>query len=220
MIITQLPPTPVPTLLPSPAFPRRNDPHPHGRAARQGGLPPFVKVAALPADAGLAAPHPRTGFDQGFLVTTDLGRIGYLEALPNRPTLADASCVPSSDILVQWQSASRPDSSPTIRRCCVGNWICSPSGFVSRHLGHALSDDEGGDRVRLPFPHRFRLAQRKSSFTGIHAPQPDGRRGAASLVPGILDFQDAVSEPIAYDVVPSSATPSFPGRKSREIDWV
>ncbi|MET5020436.1 phosphotransferase, partial [Burkholderia pseudomallei] len=43
---------------------------------------PFVKVAGLLAEAGLAAPRILDqDLDAGLLVLTDLGRIGYLEAL-------------------------------------------------------------------------------------------------------------------------------------------
>ncbi|MFO1405388.1 MAG: phosphotransferase [Azonexus sp.] len=185
---------------------------------------PFVKVAALLADAGLAAPRIlEQDFDQGFLVLTDLGRIGYLEALQADPTLADALMRPVLDILVQWQSASRPGILPPYDQALLRRELdLFPEWFVGRHLGHALSDDE---KAVIEFAFRFlidsALAQPKVFVHRDFMPRNlMVVESAASLVPGILDFQDAVYGPIAYDVVSLFRDAFISWEEEQEIDWV
>ncbi len=65
---------------------------------------PFIHVAGLLAKADLAAPRILDkDLDKGFLVLTDLGRIGYLDALNADLSLADLLIRPVLDVLVKWQ---------------------------------------------------------------------------------------------------------------------
>ena len=74
---------------------------------------PFIHVAGLLAKADLAAPRILDkDLDNGFLVLTDLGRIGYLDALNADLSLADLLMRPVLDALVQWQLASQPATLP------------------------------------------------------------------------------------------------------------
>ena len=74
---------------------------------------PFVLVAGLLAKAGLAAPRIlEEDLDNGLLVLTDLGRIGYLDALNADLSMADLLIRPVLDVLVKWQLSSTAATLP------------------------------------------------------------------------------------------------------------
>lgn len=74
---------------------------------------PFIKVAGLLAKAKLAAPRILDqDLDNGFLVLTDLGRIGYLDALNADLSMADTLMRPVLDVLIQWQLSSTAATLP------------------------------------------------------------------------------------------------------------
>jgi len=185
---------------------------------------PFVQVAELLAEAGLAAPRVEAAdFDQGFLVLTDLGRIGYLEAFQAEPDLADVLMRPVLDTLVRWQQASRPDVLPPYDEALLRRELdLFPEWFVGRHLGHALSDD---DKAVLEQTFRFlidsALAQPKVFVHRDFMPRNlMVVESEANLTPGVIDFQDAVYGPIAYDVVSLFRDAFISWEEEQEIDWV
>jgi aminoglycoside/choline kinase family phosphotransferase len=77
---------------------------------------PFIHVAGLLAKADLAAPRILDhDLDNGFLVLSDLGRIGYLDALNADLSLADFLIRPVLDTLVQWQLSVKSKHAATLR---------------------------------------------------------------------------------------------------------
>jgi len=185
---------------------------------------PFIQVAALLQEAGLSAPRILDqDLDNGFLVLTDLGRIGYLQALQADDSLADALIRPVLDVLVRWQQASRPGVLPPYDETLLRRELdLFPEWFVSRHLGHQLSDDE---KKTLESTFRFlldsALAQPKVFVHRDFMPRNlMVVESEATLVPGILDFQDAVYGPIAYDVVSLFRDAFISWDEERELDWV
>ena len=67
----------------------------------------FVRVAGLMADAGLNVPRViADDFERGFLLLSDLGSAGYLQAL-NTDT-ADDLILDAIDALLRWQLAGNP----------------------------------------------------------------------------------------------------------------
>ncbi len=185
---------------------------------------PFIHVAGLLAKAGLAAPRI---LDQdlanGFLVLTDLGRVGYLDALNADPGLADTLMRPVLDVLVKWQLSSRAGILPPYDATLLRRELdLFPEWFVGRHLGYQLSDDE---KVMLDRTFRFLIN------SALNQPKVFTHRdfmprnlmvveSEASLTPGIIDFQDAVYGPIAYDVVSLFRDAFISWDEEQEIDWV
>jgi N-acetylmuramate 1-kinase len=185
---------------------------------------PFIHVAGLLARAGLAAPRV---VDQdlvnGFLVLTDLGRIGYLDALNADRSLADTLMRPVLDVLVKWQLSSRASTLPPYDAMLLRRELdLFPEWFVGRHLGYQLSDDE---KVMLDRTFRFLIN------SALNQPKVFTHRdfmprnlmvveSEASLTPGIIDFQDAVYGPIAYDVVSLFRDAFISWDEEQEIDWV
>jgi aminoglycoside/choline kinase family phosphotransferase len=185
---------------------------------------PFIHVAGLLAKAGLAAPRI---LDQdlanGFLVLTDLGRVGYLDALNADPGLADTLMRPVLDVLVKWQLSSRAGILPPYDATLLRRELdLFPEWFVGRHHGYPLSDDE---KVMLDRTFRFLIN------SALNQPKVFTHRdfmprnlmvveSEASLTPGIIDFQDAVYGPIAYDVVSLFRDAFISWDEEQEIDWV
>lgn len=185
---------------------------------------PFIHVAGLLARAGLAAPRV---LDQdlanGFLVLTDLGRIGYLDALNADLGLADMLMRPVLDVLVKWQLSSSASTLPPYDATLLRRELdLFPEWFVGRHLGYQLSNEE---LIMLDRSFRFlinsALAQPKVFTHRDFMPRNLMLvESEASLTPGIIDFQDAVYGPIAYDVVSLFRDAFISWDEEQEIDWV
>lgn len=185
---------------------------------------PFIHVAGLLAEAGLMAPRVLDqDLDQGFLVLTDLGRIGYLDALQAEPDLADILMRPLLDILVQWQKASRPGVLPPYDGALLRRELdLFPEWYLGRHLGQTLN---AGDKATLEATFRVlidaALAQPKVFVHRDFMPRNlMVVESEATLTPGIIDFQDAVYGPIAYDVVSLFRDAFISWEEDQEIDWV
>jgi len=185
---------------------------------------PFIHVAGLLAKADLAAPRVLDqDLDNGFLVLTDLGRIGYLDALNADLSLADLLIRPVLDALVRWQLASKPATLPPYDATLLRRELdLFPEWFVGRHLGVALSDDE---QAMLDKTFKFlidsALAQPKVFVHRDFMPRNlMVVESAERLTPGIIDFQDAVYGPITYDVVSLFRDAFISWDEEQEIDWV
>ncbi len=185
---------------------------------------PFIHVAGLLAKAGLAAPRILDqDLDNGFLVLTDLGRIGYLEALNADLSLADTLMRPVLDALVTWQLSTRAGTLPPYDAILLRRELdLFPEWFVGRHLGVQLTDEEKTQLDRtFKFLIKSALAQPKVFVHRDFMPRNlMVVESEARLTPGIIDFQDAVIGPIAYDVVSLFRDAFISWDEEQEIDWV
>ncbi len=185
---------------------------------------PFIHVAGLLAKAKLAAPRTLDqDLEHGFLVLTDLGRIGYLDALNADRSLADALMRPVLDVLVQWQLASTAATLPPYDGHLLRRELdLFPEWFLGRHLNLDLSED---DRSMLDRTFKFLIN------SALNQPKVFVHRdfmprnlmvveSEATLTPGIIDFQDAVYGPITYDVVSLFRDAFISWDEEQEIDWV
>ncbi len=185
---------------------------------------PFIHVAGLLAKADLAGPRILDkDLDNGFLVLTDLGRIGYLDALNADPSLADTLMRPVLDVLVKWQLSSRASTLPPYDANLLRRELdLFPEWFIGRHLGFELADE---DKVMLDRTFKFlinsALAQPKVFVHRDFMPRNlMVVESAERLTPGVIDFQDAVYGPITYDVVSLFRDAFISWNEEQEIDWV
>ena len=185
---------------------------------------PFIHVAGLLAKANLAAPRVLDqDLDNGFLVLTDLGRIGYLEALNADLSLADLLIRPVLDVLVKWQQASTAATLPPYDATLLRRELdLFPEWFIGRHLSIQLDDNE---KIMLDRTFKFlinsALAQPKVFVHRDFMPRNlMVVESAETLTPGIIDFQDAVYGPITYDVVSLFRDAFISWDEEQEIDWV
>ena len=185
---------------------------------------PFIKVAALLAKAGLAAPRVLDqDLEQGFLLLTDLGRIGYLEALHADLSLADTLIRPVLDTLVRWQLASSAATLPPYDAALLRRELeLFPEWFIGRHLGVTLDANE-----KLLLERSFKyLINSALNQPKVYVHRDFMPRNLMlveseqALTPAIIDFQDAVYGPITYDVVSLFRDAFISWDEEQEIDWV
>jgi N-acetylmuramate 1-kinase len=185
---------------------------------------PFVEVARLMAGAGLNAPEV-LNWDEtnGFMLLSDLGDQTMMAAI--NPNDADTNLplyLQAVDALIAWQLASRPGVLPPYDAALLRRELeLFPEWYVGRHRGLTV----GGD-IRQTLDAAFQLIiERNLAWPSVFvhrdfmprnlmvAPTlPEGahfslgRPGGKTALPvhpsplGILDFQDAVSGPITYDI--------------------
>ena len=178
---------------------------------------PFVKVAALLRDAGLNAPRVLAqDLAQGFLLLTDLGAQTFLDVLDDAS--APALFSSATDALVTWQLASRPGVLPPYDEAVLRREMALfPEWYVGRHLGLALSDAQ-----RQALEGVFAalvaccLAQPR---VYVHRDYMPRNLMVSDPNPGILDFQDALEGPIAYDAVSLFRDAFISWDEERTLDW-
>ena len=174
---------------------------------------PFVKVAALMAEAGLHAPRV-LAWDEalGFMLLSDLGAQTMLDVIaPPAETLAMAEPTPAHldlyidavDLLVRWQLSSRPGVLPAYDDALLSRELALfPDWYVGRHRGFAL---DAGLMARLePMFAQIKASNLDSLDAArvfVHRDfMPRNLMVSQSGALGILDFQDAVYGPISYDI--------------------
>ena len=165
---------------------------------------PWLRLRDLLESGGVRVPKVLArDVDAGFLLLEDLGRDTFLQVIDagNADALFDAAL----DQLLKIQRIAPPadltayDAALLLRELRLfDEWFCQ------RHLGLALTDAE---RSTLAAAYRFlidaALAQPQVLVHRDFMPRnlmPAGS-APASDGPAVLDFQDAVAGPIAYDVL-------------------
>lgn len=161
---------------------------------------PFVKVARLLGDAGLTVPDIHAAdLDAGFLLLGDLGSTSYLDALEEAN--ADRLYTQAIDALVRMQTRVPHDALPPYDEALLRREMrLFPEWFLKRHLG--MAPDVTATEV-LDRSFEF-LCECAAEQPRVFVHRDYHSRNLMLLNegnPGILDFQDAVSGPIAYDLV-------------------
>lgn len=160
---------------------------------------PFIHVAGLLHVIGLNAPRIYAqNLELGFLLLSDLGSQTYLDVI--NESNADAMFRDATDALIQWQLASRPNELPPYDEALLRRELnLFPEWYVGKHLGLEL-DDKQKSVLETAFSLIVsnNLAQ---PSVYVHRDYMPRNLMVSTPSPGILDFQDAVYGPIAYDVV-------------------
>jgi N-acetylmuramate 1-kinase len=189
-------------------------PHPRANGSRtlivmdappqQEDCRPFVRIAGLLTEAGLHAPGVLAhDFERGFLLLTDLGDTTYLDVLDNSvPAEGRANDLfrDATDALILWQGATRAGALPPYDEALVRRELALfPDWYLGRHLGLALAADERADLARTFDTLVRAFASQPQVYT--HRDFMPRNLMVSDPNPGVLDFQDAVVGPIAYDVI-------------------
>lgn len=160
---------------------------------------PFVDIAERLAACGVNVPQVlNADLDQGFLLLTDLGEQLYLDALDERS--ADSLYADAIAALVAIQQHGRTAGLPPYDESLLRREMdLFPDWLLERHLGLDLA------------PVRADLSAAADALVANALAQPrvlvHRDYHSRNLMrtqrnnPGIVDFQDAVTGPITYDLV-------------------
>ena len=185
---------------------------------------PFVHVAGLIAQAGLNAPAVlEADLANGFLLLDDLGDSLYLAVLQKAQAegdsgRADALMRDAIAALVTWQrkvpgSALPPCDDALLRR----ELALFPDWCVARECRAVWSTTETATwQAACDQLVASALAQPR---VAMHRDWMPRNLMVATPNPGILDFQDAVHGPIAYDMASLLRDAFISWDEARELDW-
>jgi N-acetylmuramate 1-kinase len=206
---------------------------------------PFVKVAALMAQAGVRGPRVLEADEpRGFLLLTDMGDRLMLDALrQGSPAERDTLMRAASAALLGWQQSVVADTLPHFNAAqieselalfpqwCVQRefgitWSAAQQAVWQRAVDHLVADalDTPTVAVHSDWMPRNLMV----SAAGDNADAGDARgagvAGAAGTAGhavqlGILDFQDAVRGPITYDLASMLRDAFITWEEDQELDW-
>ena len=160
---------------------------------------PFVRVAELMRAAGVHVPDILVSdFGQGFLLLSDLGAQTYLTSLSD--SNADQLFGDAIDALIRWQLSTVEGSLPPYDEELLRRELgLFPEWFIARHLQQTLTTMQNATLAQV-FS-RIVAANLTQSRVFVHRDYMPRNLMVSKPNPGVLDFQDAVIGPIAYDVV-------------------
>ena len=190
----------------------------------QEDVRPFVRIAGLIAQAGLHAPAVlEADAANGFLLLDDLGDQLYLAALQNAQArgddkVADLLMRDAIAALVKWQRDLPADALPPYDDALLRRELALfPEWCVARECEAVWTSTElatwqaACDQL---------VARALSQPTvAVHRDWMPRNLMVAEPNPGILDFQDAVRGPIAYDVASLLRDAFISWDEAQEIDW-
>ena len=181
---------------------------------------PFVDIAARIKAAGLHAPDVLAVDEvQGFLLLSDLGSTLYLQALSGaEPAEADRLMRAAIGALVQWQASVDASGLPAYDDALLRRELqLFPDWCVQREFNVTWNDAQHATWQRLcDLLVQSALAQ---PCVAVHRDWMPRNLMLADPNPAILDFQDAVSGPIAYDMASLLRDAFWSWDEEREIDW-
>ena len=160
---------------------------------------PFLAIAARLRANGLHAPKIYAAAPAlGLVLLEDLGDRDYLGALDE--DRADELYAAAFDALVRLQSIAA-DALPAYDRQLLSAEIeLFPRWFLERHLGLSVSPELAGVLARTAERLVAMCAEQPAVFVHRDYHSRNLMWGIDNP-PGIIDFQDAVRGPLAYDVV-------------------
>ncbi|MFV0284208.1 MAG: aminoglycoside phosphotransferase family protein [Castellaniella sp.] len=187
---------------------------------------PFVRIAGLLAKGGLRVPGILAqDLDQGFLVLSDLGTHTFYDALLDGLKQDEAA------LQQHYRGALR--ALVSLQQCPADGLPCYdearlleelavfPQWYLRTHLGYE-PDVKAEAALAVIFD---QLTQRATAQPRVlvhrdfHSPNlmlgPDGPTPA----PGVLDFQDALSGPISYDIASLAMDARTSWDESHQLDW-
>ncbi|MDR5772487.1 MULTISPECIES: aminoglycoside phosphotransferase family protein [unclassified Caballeronia] len=158
----------------------------------------FVQVAGLLETANVHVPKIlEADFEAGFMLVTDLGTTTYISVLDEknaRGLMRDAI-----DALIRFQQTSREGVLPPFDEAFLRREMeLMPEWFIGRHLGREVTQAERKTLDKtFDLLVKSALAQPRTFMLRDFMPR---NLMVAEPNPGVLDFQDAVYGPIAYDI--------------------
>jgi aminoglycoside/choline kinase family phosphotransferase len=161
---------------------------------------PFVQVDHLMQQAGLRVPEVLAWEPtHGFLLLTDLGAQTMLQAMDLQAPPPLAQYLDATDMLIQWQLASKPDVLPPYDAALLRRELdLFPQWYIAQHRKVTL-DDKQSKVLEEAFG---RIIENNLSWPNVYVHRDFMPRNlmVSPEGMGLLDFQDAVYGPITYDI--------------------
>ena len=186
----------------------------------QEDVRPFVQVAGLIEAAGLHGPEVlASDIERGFLLLSDLGQTLYLDALREASAAqADALMRDAIRALVQWQLQLPSGVLPLYSDALLERDLALfPEWCVQREYGVAWTAAQ--QATWLGVCQQLVASAQAQPRVAVHRDWMPRNLMVADPNPAILDFQDAVSGPIAYDMASLLRDAFISWEEEREIDW-
>jgi aminoglycoside/choline kinase family phosphotransferase len=161
----------------------------------------FAEIAGMLAAAGVHVPRVlECDLERGFMLLTDLGTQPYIAALrATDPQVAQPLMRDALDALIRWQLASREGVLPLFDEAFMRREMeLMPEWYIGRHLGRAV-DDKMRDVLERTYALVIASARAQPQVYMLRDFMPRNLM-ICEPNPGVLDFQDAVTGPITYDV--------------------
>ena len=134
---------------------------------------------------------------EGFLLLSDLGRQTYLDVL-NEDNAARLFDLATTE-LVKWQLATRSGVLPEYDHALLERELkLFPEWYVSRHKDFKMTEKQQA-LVNVVFE-RIMANNLAEAKVFVHRDFMPRNLMVTDGVPGILDFQDAVTGPVSYDI--------------------
>ncbi|MDX1626553.1 MAG: phosphotransferase [Wenzhouxiangellaceae bacterium] len=178
----------------------------------------FVDIAGRLAAAGLNVPDVLAAdLDRGFMLLTDLGTRPYFRVLDDDN--ADALFGDAIDALVRMQAKASTDGLPDYDAALLLRELeLFPDWFLRRHWQVEPTESELDEwEIVCMTLLRWALDQPK---TFCHRDYMPRNLMVCEPNPGVLDFQDAVAGPVAYDPVCLFRDAFISWPHSRVEDWL
>jgi N-acetylmuramate 1-kinase len=183
---------------------------------------PFVAIAERLIKGGVHAPRViAQDLQQGFLLLSDLGATTFLAALQTLKTQAQAQTLYLKAIatLVRVQTVSAEGLPPYNHDRLVAEMRLFDEWYVPKHLKQTLSEAEA---KHLSAAYEL-IASRNCAEAQVLVHRDFHSRNlmvASSDEPlGVLDFQDAVSGPISYDLASLLRDAYVEWTEEQQLDW-
>ena len=159
----------------------------------------FLAVAKLMQGAGVHVPAVHAAAPAaGFALLSDLGTRTYLDAIDDDN--ADVLIDDALNSLVRWQCATQPGRLPPYDEAVLRRELALfPDWYVARHLGRRLTPGQSHSWARVCAA-LVRLARAQPQVY-VHRDFILRNLMVSTPCPGVIDFQDALIGPIAYDVL-------------------
>ncbi len=188
---------------------------------------PFVDIARRLAAAGLHAPRVvAEDTVHGFLLLTDLGATRYVDALvaaleADDQKTCDALMRDALGALVRLQTRADAAGLPAFDEALLRRELALfPEWCVERELGASWTAAESAQwQAACDLLVASALAQPTTFVHRDYMPRNLMVCAPEAGNPGILDFQDAVRGPLAYDLASLLRDAFVSWDESQEIDW-
>lgn len=187
---------------------------------------PFVAIARRLAAGGLRVPAiVAQDLNQGFLLLSDLGRQTFHEAILAGQAGDDAAWQQhmrgALRALVQMQQCPA-DGLPVYDQARLRQELdLFPQWYLRTHLGHEPDADTVAmlDRVFDLLAGQAAAQPRVFVHRDYHSPNLMVGTGAPDFAPGVIDFQDALSGPVSYDVASLVMDARTTWDEPQQLDW-